>query len=514
MAITGWDFFSNLQDNIDSVSVDDIVSAGKEYLDLPSYIATVTYPETGEEEIDIAPGPTSDEVVAYYEGRQFPEYDLSSGKDFKMPKVGSVSSKGLKHSTYLKEILGNGMTVVVKSNPYSRVFALNVIGKNRSASEQRGLEGITDFVNRMIEKGTTSRSAEKLFQDLASIGANVTLYDNPWIPFDDRYTTRQYSFMKFETIDQFTEKGIELFSDMIFNPAFDSSEVEEVRSAIFGLLARNSGSTYKTARNKFYETLFAGTAYAGSIEGNFRTIKSITASDLKEHHSKMYSPENIIVTIGTNWKPDRIMAMLKEQLGGIPSAGISATEPINPKKLKGVQTAHAKMEKGQVYIYLGNLLPSAVSPEAPVLKVANAVLSARVRQQLREKQGLAYSVGSSVTLDKDFGWYLCSMGTGIENYETARNGIIEEIERLKTDAPSSAELEDAVNSIWGSYLMANLSRINQAFYMGVDEYLGLGYNYGDFFIDQIGSVTPEQVVEAAKKYFDTENYVIATAGNI
>jgi zinc protease len=516
MAITGWDFFSTFQDHIDSVKINDMQNASHKYLDNLSYIATVTYPASADQMADefVPSGPTIDEVVDYYKNKTFPKFNLMVGKDFKMPETKEVTSVEKRHSKYLKQIFDNGLTVIVKSNPDSRVFALNVIGENRSATEPQNEIGITDFVNRMIEKGTTTRNAEELSRELSSIGADVTLYDNPWIPYDDRYTTRRFSFMKFETIDQFTEPGIKLFADMIINPAFDSVEVEKVRSSIFGLLGRNSGSTYQMARNEFYGKMFEGTAYSRPIDGTYRTIKSITPEDLWQYHHKMYSPENMIITVGTNYEPEKVMAMLKEAFGTMPATGFKPVEVARPKKIVGIETANAPMDKDQVYIYLGNLLSSATSPEAPVIKVATEILSNRLRQNLREKQGLAYSVGAGAVLDKKFGWLICSMGTGVNNYEKAKDGIIAEIEKMKTDPPTPDELETAVNSIWGSSLTANLSRINQAYYMGVNEYLGLGYDYNDKFIQQIRAVTPEQVINASKLYFDTKNYVLATAGNI
>jgi len=163
---------------------------------------------------------------------------------------------------------------------------------------------------------------------------------------------------------------------------------------------------------------------------------------------------------------------------------------------------------------LGNLLPSANSPDAAALDVASAVLSNRLQKNLREKEGLAYSVGASASLDKNFGWFICSIGTSAGNFEKARNGIIAEIEKLKTEMPSEDEVNEAINSIWGSNLTSKLSRINQAYYMGVNEYLGLGYDYDDIYIDQIRQVDKGLVMKTARRYFDTKNYVIATAGKM
>ncbi|PKK82279.1 MAG: hypothetical protein CVT49_14495 [candidate division Zixibacteria bacterium HGW-Zixibacteria-1] len=515
MAITGWDFFSKYRDMIDSVTVDNIATACCDYLVKPNYIATVVFPGDEEtEQLYESAGPDNAEVAAYFGNKEYPDYDLNTGKDFRMPDARPITDSGKRHADYIREVLDNGLTVVVKSNPDSRVFALNVIGKNRSATELPGKDGITDFVNRMIEKGTTTRPAMQLSNALSSIGANVTLYDNPWIPYDDRYTTRQFSFMKFETIDLFADRGLDIFSDMIMNPAFDSVEVEQVRSEIMGLLGRDSGSTYKTARNKFYAALFEGAPYAKTIEGNFRTIGLMTTEDLRQHHSRIYSPENTIITVGTNYAADKMMSMLRKKFGAMKRGGFEPIDAARPAEITGEKSINQQMDKEQVYIYIGHLLPAAGSPDAPGLSVANAVLSNRLQKKLREEKGWAYSVGSSVMLDKNFGWMICSMGTQVKNFNEAKAGIMAEIERLKTEPPTEDELEQAVNSIWGSSLMARLSRINQAYYMGVNEYLGLGYDYDDTYIDKIRSVTAAHVSELAGKYFNTKNYVIATAGNI
>jgi predicted Zn-dependent peptidase len=515
LAVTGWDYFETFYDRLDSVTVDDITAAARAYLSAPAYIATATVPKAlADMDEYVFSGPTEKDVVDYYSGIELPNYNLTAGGEFKYPETKKEITATRDRSVYIKEILDNGLTVVVKANPDSRVFALNVIGKDRSLNEPPGKDGITDFVNRLIAKGTTTRNAEKLTRELSAIGANVTLHDNPWIPYDDRYTTRQFSFMKFETIDRFTETGIELFADMIMNPVFDSVEIEKVRKFLFGQLGRDNGSTYKTARKEFYEALFSGTAYSKSINGNFRTVGSITAEDIKEHHRRMYAPENIIITVGTNGNPEEIMALLKQKFGAMEGGSFTPAEFPSPTSISEIKVVNAPMQKEQVYIYLGHLMPSAASEDAAALKVANAVLSERLRYELREKQSLAYRVGSSVMLDKNFGWFMASIGTGTDNFETARDGILAEVEKLKASPPSEDELELAINSIWGSSLTARLSRINQCYYMGVYEYLGLGYDYDQKIMDQIRQVTADDVRRVAGEYFNTENYVLATAGMI
>jgi len=421
LVTTGWDFMESYLEVIDKVNPTMMVRAADRWLDDLKYIATVFYPR-----------------------QEKPEKEQE--------KI---------HTVYREEVLPNGLTVVVKSNRDSRVFALNVIGKNRTASEPAGQAGITDFVNRMIKKGTMTYTAEELTNELAAVGAKVTLFDNPWIPYDDRYTTRQFAFMKFETIDEFTEQGLELFADMIRNPAFDSAAVEHVRGVLIGLIGRQSGMTLNACRDLFYATLFEKSAYDKSIYGTPQTIGMITRNDLIAYHKKFYSPENMIITVGTNFDADTMMAMIKTAFGDMTPTGFSPAPATPGPAITGVAQAHSGMDKEQIYIYLGNMLPGAGHPDAPAITLAMEILSSRLGKVLREEQGLAYSVGAGAVWDREFGWYICRIGTGSENFGQARDGIIAQINKLKAEGPTADELETAKNSIWGSSLTRRLSRINQ-----------------------------------------------------
>jgi zinc protease len=106
------------------------------------------------------------------------------------------------------------------------------------------------------------------------------------------------------------------------------------------------------------------------------------------------------------------------------------------------------------------------------------------------------------------------MGTGYENYGIARDGLIAEINKMKSELPTKDELKKAQNSTWGSMLLARASRINQAYYMCKNEFLGVGYDYQDDYLAKIRRVTVEDIQRVVNDYFDTENMVIATAGKI
>ncbi|RKX25062.1 MAG: hypothetical protein DRP47_10430 [Candidatus Zixiibacteriota bacterium] len=456
---------------------------------------------------------SAEEVIAHFDTVSFPEYDLITGHQIEYPQTEFGGFKLDDPATYHHEVLPNGLTLIVKSLPDNRVFAVNVLGKNRSANEAPQKAGITDFVNRCLEKGTTTRNARQLADDLALIGANVTLYDNPWIPYDDRYTTRRYSFMKFETIDDYAREGLELFSEIAFEPSFDSVEVEKVRRSMMAVLGRKTGSPRNVARNLFFESLFAGKAFSQPIMGSPRTIGSITPADLKQHHAGFYSPENVIVAI-TSGKPiDTVLSWARDILGTRPSTGYTSATPETPAPLTTSLTAHTELEKEQIAIYLGGSLPGANSEESVALAIASSILSERLYLTLREREGLAYSVGSSITFYRNFGWHYCSMATASENYQKAIDGIIFQIEKLQLDGPTPSELQRAKNRIWGRLMSAKLSAINQAYYLSVDNYLGRSTNHDQQLLADLAGVSVEDI-RRASRYFRTSDYILATAGKM
>lgn len=508
----GWDFIQQYPSMLDKVTWEQTQQAAHQWLDDPNYVVTVIRPiDDSSKPAFRAKGLTADEVKAHFAAASFMVQDLEAGPKLTYPPTDAVALEITDRAVYHRAVLDNGLTVLVKSSPDSKVFAVNALGKNRLASEPVDKAGITDFVNRCLEKGSTTKSGAELSRALAKIGANVTLYDNPYIPYDDRYTTPMFSFFKFETIDDFAADGFALFSDMLKNPAFDSTEVEKVRQAMTGVIMREAGAPGTVAKQLFYSTLFEGKAYAKQIMGTAQTISAISPADLKEYHAKFYAPDNVILAIATSRDTAEVMTWVREQFGSLPKGNLAASATA-PEPLALSREEHQELAKEQISIYLGAPLPGAMSPEAVPLELSLGILSDRLYGSLRERQGLAYSVGAGSFFDKDFGWYYCAMGTSADKYHQAYEGIKLEIDKLRLDGPSEAELKRARNQVWGRLMSAKLSRINQAYYMAVNEYLGRTPAHDSEYLANLSKVTLMDMGQVIQKYIRPETVVLATAG--
>lgn len=510
----GWSFVASYPEQVAKVSAHECQAAAGRWLANPNYALTVMKPADSGQRPFVPHGRPAEEIRAYFDTATIAEYDLGSGYPILFPPVDSVKLQVGDKAVYRREVLPNGLTVLVRSSKGSRVFGAALLGKNRTMHEPEGQAGITDFVNRCLEKGTRSRSADALARDLAGIGAELTLYDNPWIPYDDRYTCRSFSFIKMQTIDDYAEDGLMLLADLVNHPAFDSAAVENVRAEMLAALQRNARSPQKTASDMFYGTLFDGSPFARPIMGTPESIGAITQDNLVKYHESYYAPDNCILALATERDTSEVMDWVRtffgyRDRGGIDSAGVPDT-----KLILAAETVTQPLESQQVAVYAGGRLPGAGSGETTELELAAEILSDRLYKNLRERLGLAYSAGAAVSFDRAVGWYYTYIGCSGDNYDAAGDGLELQTDKLAFDGPSDDEVRRAANQIWGSLLRAKTTRSNQAYYLAVDEFLGFQPGHDSVMVARMARATPLSVRQAASKYFRPALWIRAAVGNL
>jgi len=444
------------------------------------------------------------------------KYFVGKGKVLalvKPPKEKETAAPSPGTSKIVKKVLANGLTLIAKENFNSKITATHILIGNRMRLEPEEKMGIGNFVSEMLDEGTANRTGDQILQELANIGAKLKVVDDFRIPYDDYYESKDYSYIRLETINDFQEKGLDLLADLVKNANFPPAQVEKVRGIILGLIAQQEDNASKVALNLLFQTFLKDTPYERPIWGTKESILEITQDDLKEYYKKAYSPNNLIISIVGKDKALDLISLLEKRFGDMKPIPLDFPEWKKSEK-KGGETVTKKVKKEQAYIYWGILLPGVKSEDVPALMVMNSLLSDRLEKDLREKQGLAYSIGSKVEFTKELGWFYVAMGTRNENISRAKEGIQKEIERLKETVVSEEEINTAINSFWGHHLRFHQSGIGQAYYLGLYEYLGLGYEYDSQLIEVLRKVSPIDVKEVAKKYLRFDKGTLAIAGDI
>ncbi len=470
LALGGRDFLAGKLGNLERVGARDVERVAKRYLGEPRYAVAAVVPS---------------------------ERRNSGGKE----KTGS------RYEDWTTE---NGLRVITKYNEDSRVFAVHVLFDNRLACEPPGKHGITELLSRMIMKGTEGMDEKTLEKELDRIGAEVVCTDNPYIPYDDYRTKEDYSFIRFQTIDKYYARGLELLSEIILHPALQEKTLAEAKSEMKAVLASESRKPMQAAKKLFFANLFKGHPFQNGVLGDEGTLDAITLDDVKRFHARYFTPANMILTVASNVDPKSLRKRIDEFFSGSPRDESPCTYS-TPIPVKGVVRASVDVEASQTSIFLGNVLPPVSPRDAAAVTVLNGVLSRRLGEVLRERRGLAYSVGSSVYFGKDYARMSVYIGTSPEKRSEAEKGLVEIMKEVREKA-SAGDVESYKNGFRGRMLMRRLSRMNQAYYMGLNEHRGFGYAFDDDFIRSVKSVTVEQVRAAAAKYLPIDDHVIAVAG--
>ena len=409
-----------------------------------------------------------------------------------------------------KEILDNGLTIIARQDSSANIFAAHFLMKNRSLGEPDGKTGIADFTHRMLMKGTALIDPAGISEALKEAGARIKIVDDPFIPYDDYYTTPLYSFIRFEVLPEDRRKGMKLLEQIVFHPSFPEAEIQKTAAEMGNLIRKNEEKASARAKNLFYAKVLGGSKLGNPVYGSSETIRSVTRDDLLSFHRSYFSPGNILVSVVSNIPAGEVIRDMKEIFGDLKAIEEKPASTPEVPPTTGWGKFETTGGKEQSYVYAGYMFRPK-EDDLPALMIANAILSDRMAFDLREKQGLAYSLGSSLSFYGDSMLFMASIGTRPENIENAISGIYKEIEAFADAELTTKELEKTVNSIIGRSVMRRISGINRAYFIGLSEFQGRGL---DFDLDLIGKmkvVGPEAVKQAARKYLQTSNIILVIA---
>lgn len=406
--------------------------------------------------------------------------------------------------------LTNGLRVIVSTDPASNVLAMHLMALGRSFREPPDQAGIADFLHRLLLHGAGEWDAAAFGALLAAIGASVKTHDNPTIPYDDYYTSPEFSYVRFEALDDYYEEAFELLGAMVTTPRLAESEVERVREEMLRVVADADQSAMATAGLTYRKLLYGEDgAAARPISGTAETIGRITREDLVAFHARYFSPGNLVLAVVTGLPEAVVVRELETRMRFAETPAGSATpEAWTPAMARPLVTAAPERvtedvggpQSGVRVGYAFDFKPE----DEPALEVATLLLSDRMAFQLRERLGLAYSIGSSFSSWGSRGVLTAAMGTRPENVEIAVAGLAEQIDSLAVVRLDVPVLETAVNARVGRMRMRRITRMGQAFYLCMDVLRGEPLMSHDTRLVEMRKVGPDELAQVAATYFDSD----------
>jgi len=407
--------------------------------------------------------------------------------------------------------LKNGIRVVLFEKPHAPlVVAVNFLSGARY--DPIGKEGIAHFVEHMIVSGTKSFPQNDLLtRYLERAGGRMSAMTSQ----EDLYLFSGIS----EAVD-FPRLG-KFFEETLLHSLFDPKTVEMERGAIQTELAGYQSEPTWIMGMANLCLVFQDTPLARSVIGEEVTVAGITRDDLVSRAAEIIIADRASVTACGGIKLEELVSMLEASVGQLPKSPTPFSLSIEPlpitrQKHISIVPIPSGMEAGHTYLNLSFRIGSAFDPDLAVLRLIEDVIggggSSILYTKLRQERGLVYSTGAYANSMADAGSWSIMAATAPANIKETIEIVVDILRETKergfdSDLISVSQ-ESKVKSMRGRF-ETSASWVS---YHGYDESIGLGDMDIVEYTKAYVSVTNDDVIRVARKYFSNDNWYLTIAG--
>ncbi len=406
----------------------------------------------------------------------------------------------------VREKLPNDLVWLFSQQTGLPLVTLHLIIKAGTLQEPKGKEGLANLTAALLLSGTKSRSATQIAQQLDFLGAHLKAAGG------DDFATVSLTVLKKDL-----GPGLELFKDVLLNPTFAPDEVKRKVAQYKASLESEKDEPMTVASRTFAKDLYGDFPYGHPVMGTPEGLSAITPKDLAEFHRTYFRPNNAILAVVGDLTQDEARQWLTKTLGGWTAAPIPPLKlpPIPP--LKQRQVVVIDKDISQANIILGSLGIKRQNPDFYAVQVMNYILggggfSSHLMEDIREKRGLAYSVGSAFSPGLEPGPFTVSLETKNPSAAEAIQQVVTQIKLMMTEPVKPQELEDAKTYFIGSFARNMDSLGKRAWLLTYVETYGLGLDYPWKYPDLIRHLTPEDIRQVAEKYLHPDDYLLVIVG--
>lgn len=390
--------------------------------------------------------------------------------------------------------LPNGLRLLVREDPRLPLVSMVSCFKAGVLAETPADNGITKLYSKVLLKGTKTRSAAQIAEQIESVGGEIGSDSG----------NNSFS-VSVKVMQPDLQLGMEMLADVLLHPTLPGNEIDREKQLQLAALKAEEEEMVNVASKLMRKNLFQGHPYALRPNGTPESVASLDHSKLLAFHEKFAVGKNGVIAVFGNVKASEVKALVEKTLGKLP-AGQPALENLpKPKPLEKDLAVEENKPKAQAILMVGFHGSDMFSPDAEALQLIDEAcsdLGSRFFLRIREQMGLAYFVSSTQTLGLVPGPFVFYLGTAPQKVEAVKKAFFEEITKLAKDGLTPVELTRAKEKLLGQQDIRNQSNDTFAYACALDELYGLGYAHYKQLRPRVEAITLEDVKRVANQYFE------------
>ncbi len=405
----------------------------------------------------------------------------------------------------LEKTMDSGVRVVMERMEGVRSVSIGVWVDTGSVRERGDEAGASHFIEHMLFKGTSRRSAEQIASEMDAVGGNL-----------NAFTSKECTCFYAKVLDEHLPIAVDLLSDIVLHSRFEPEEIRKEQGVVIEEILMTEDSPEDLVAETSNELFFDGDPLAHPILGTQETVRGFTREDLLSYMDEHYTAANMVVACAGHFNEETLMRLLEQHFDAEPRG--SGARPLSQAYPGGRRVRFVKKDIEQVHLNL--MLPGVARDSAeqfPLSVLSNAIggsMSSRLFQTIRERLGLAYSVYSYPMSYTQTGCFALYAGTGEKQAEEVTRRILEEIARVREEGLGEEELVRCREQLKGSWILGMES---SGAHMNTIGKLALlqkrVYNEQDT-LRRIEQVSEEDIQRILPLCLDTDNLSAAFVGRV
>jgi len=454
-------------DKITAITNDDIKAAAKAYLDPNKVNTALLMPEKS----GGSPKPPADTQ------RQSGNRDISS---YALP---------------------SGARVIVSEDHSLPICTMSAIFLGGVRFETKTNNGISRLVSDLMLDGTAQRKEEDIKTAVESMGGSINSISGA------------NSFgITVNLMSGDWKKGFEILSDAITHSTFDNSKIEKEKALTAAGIKERDDNIVESGLLLFKENFFNGHPYSLDPLGRAQTVQNIKREDLLKYYESFTLPSNMVLSVTGDIDKNELLAEVKKQFGGsLKKIDAKFPQIPNRENLRKQKEVEGSMEREQSIILMGFPAVKIADNDRYAFEVIDSIMSGsdgRLFNNVRGSLGISYSLGSLFMPGIEPGCHIFYAVTKSANIKDAKEAILKEVKKIRTEPVSEDELNAAKRHLVAANIINLEENASLNLKMALDELYGLGYRNFETYDSKINSVAASQIKRVANQYFNPDSCLI------
>lgn len=398
-----------------------------------------------------------------------------------------------------RQQLPGGLTVLVRENTATPVVAASLFVRVGSRWETEDDAGISHLLQQVLVKGTATRSALEIAETAEGLGGGISAGAD-----------MDFSELRATALARNWKKMLELMAEVALRPTLPESEIDGERRAMLTALRSRQDQPFPLAMDTIMGRVYGEHPYGRPLLGRPAALERIGRARLLAYHQRFYRAPRMILAVSGDVGAREVVAEIARLFATAPTGEGDAEPTLPPAAARADRTVLVR-PAAQAQVLVAFLAPPTAHADYAAVKVLTTALgggmAGRLFTEVRDKQGLAYSTGGAYPSRLGPGVLYMQLGTAPANQARAEAAMLGELERIRRDPVSPAELTRAKAYLLGQFALDRRTNARLAWYDAFFEALGVGPGFADRYARAVEAVTAEDLLRVARTYLTAATIV-------